>query len=376
MRHPIAFGALVLCLLSLGACSWMNDGEGLLLDPSDDYLEVRQDPPLQVPDDLPALQDTDPFPIPPTPPARNPSFYPGKPPLPDAIYANDNRDEVRIQRLRDRRWLVVPEAPTTVWPKIKQFLGENGVTVTYDAPQTGRLNTEWLRIEDTTYRDVVRTLLRDAKQGAGLEQGMDRYLIRVEQGLRPFTTEIHTRHENDSLTLPVPDDLTNLNSMFSDVSQAEQDFLAEIGAYIAAKVAEQTVSKVALQIGSTQKAAVTRDSQGDPVLRLNLDYERAWATLGQALDNAAVEVASSDRDSGTFVVSLDDTAFGKEVRKGFLCRVTFSCDDRATRYDLVIQVSEASDSLFEVSVLDADTRQRAQPDIAQQVLVLLREYAS
>ena len=53
---------------------------------------------------------------------RNASFYPDRPPLPDAKYVTDNRNEVRMQRLGDRNWLVIPEAPTTAWPKMKQFL--------------------------------------------------------------------------------------------------------------------------------------------------------------------------------------------------------------------------------------------------------------
>ena len=65
----------------------------------------------------------------PFPSSRTRRFYPGRPPLPGTIYAADNRGEIRIQRLGDRIWLVVPEPPTTVWPKIKQFLADNGVAV-------------------------------------------------------------------------------------------------------------------------------------------------------------------------------------------------------------------------------------------------------
>ena len=291
---------LILGLLNMSvmACGWMNDGEGLFVNPKDDYLEAQQDKPLTVPDDLRKLVDTDPFPIPATPAATNPSFYPNRPPLPDAIYANDKRDEVRIQRLGDRRWLVIPEPATTAWPKLKQFLAENGVAVALDAPQVGRLNTAWLRIEDQAYRDVVRTILKDAKVAKTMLLGQDRYLIRVEQGLRPRTTEIHVRHENDSVTLPVRDDVVQLDPLVSHLETAEADLLNEIGAYVAAKVAEQTVSKVALQIGSAKKSELGRDSQGLPILRLYLDYERAWATLGQALANANVTINELSQDQG------------------------------------------------------------------------------
>ena len=367
--------ALIVPFIVTG-CSWINDGEGLILNPGDDYMEAEKEPDLTVPEDLRSLNNTDPFPIPNAPQPLNPRYYPKRPPLPDAIYANDNRDEVRIQALGDRRWLVVPEAPTTVWPKLKQFLAENGVVLGLDAPGMGRINTEWLRVEDKSYRDVVRTLVKDAKQAGGLAEGQDRFLIRVEQGLRTLTTEVHIRHENDSLTLPVRDNIENLNSLYSDLDAAEGDFLNEIGAYIAAKVSEQTVSKVALQIGSSEKAELTLDANGDPLLKLYLDYERAWATLGQALDNAEIEITNLDREAGVFFVVVPSSLLTGEEGSGFFCRFTFSCDANKASYDLSLQIYNAQDQEFDISVQDGQTRGRIDPDLAQQVLVIIRDFAT
>ncbi len=376
------FGWVLLAGILSGGCSWLDwmrpGEEGLILNPRDDYLEAQQHNALVVPEDLRNLNNTDPFPIPPTPIPENPSFYPERPPLPDAIYANDNRDEVRLQRLGDRRWLVVPEGPTTAWPKIKQFLAENGVSVTLDAPETGRLNTEWMEIEQTTYRDVIRTLTKETKAAVELDLGQDRYLIKVEQGLRPGTTEVHARHENDSVSLPTDETLVSFNNVISHVHNAEDEFLSEVGAYIAAKVSEQTVSKVALQIGSTQKAIIRRNEQGYPELELRLDYERAWATLGQSLENAEVEVLALDRDSGMFVVHIPPEVFTREEDDGpgFFCRLTFSCDDdKGDALDLQIVV-EGSGERYRVIVLESTGDRPVQAEVAQQVLVLIREFAT
>ncbi|MEM9620664.1 MAG: outer membrane protein assembly factor BamC [Pseudomonadota bacterium] len=377
MRHPVKSVIVVLGLsLLVSACSWFSSGEeGVLLNPKDDYLDARQDNQLVVPDDLQDLADTDPFPIPATPVPQNPVFYPDKPPLPDAIYANDNRDEVRIQRLGTRSWLVVPEPPTTAWPKIKQFLAENGVALALDNPEVGRLNTEWLRIEQTQYRDVVRAVIRDAKNSVRLNLGQDRYLLKVEQGLRPRTTEVHIRYENDSAILPARDDIVALTGLQSHIAQAEDDLLNEIGAYVAAKVAQQTVSKVALQIGSQQKAELARTPDGYPVLKLHLDYERAWATLGQALSNADVAVAELNREAGVLLVNIPPEAFGEEQGRGFFCRITFSCDDKDDTLDVRLVIDGEEDN-YSVSVLQPDSDAPIPPDLSQQVLVLIREYAA
>jgi outer membrane protein assembly factor BamC len=365
---------ITLLSLSVMSCGWFRDGEdGVFINPKDDYLVSVQHNKLVVPEDLRALENTDPYPIPPTPATGNPSYYPVKPPLPDAIYANDNRDEVRIQRLGDRRWLVVPEPPTTAWPKLKQFMAENAVPLTFDAAEVGRINTGWLKIEDTAYRDVIRTLMKDAKADDPLMTGQDRFLIKVEQGLRPRTTEIHVRHENDSFSLPVRDEIVVIDSLRSHVLQAEDDLLNEIGAYIAARVAEQTVSKVALQIGSSKKTELIRDPSGFPVLHLYLDFERAWATLGQALDNAEVEITNLDRDTGLFLVSIPQEVFSGEEEGGFFCRLTFSCDDEPVNLQILVR---GESKAYEVSVLEPEGSNPANADLAQQVLVLIREYAS
>jgi outer membrane protein assembly factor BamC len=367
---------LILLSLSLVGCGWLRGGEdGLFLNPKDDYLDSVQHNELVVPEDLRKLDNTDPFPIPETPEPPNPSFYADKPPLPDAIYANDNRDEVRIQRLGERRWLVVPEPATTAWPKLKQFMAENGVPLTYEAPQSGRLNTGWLKIDQSGYRDVIRTLVKDAKASNPLLTGQDRFLIKVEQGLRPLTTEIHVRHENDSISLPVRDAIVVINGLSSHVDAAEDDLLNEIGAYIAARVSEQTVSKVALQIGSAKKTELVRDASGYPALHLYLDHERAWATLGQALDNAEVEIVNLDRDAGFFAVNIPGSVFtGEDESGGFLCRLTFSCDENN---DLDVRILLEGDRRdYKVSVLDFDGTSPLTADVAQKVLVLIREFAT
>ena len=375
--HMVKLGFVCgLCLTVLGACSWIKRGDdGLLLTPKDDYLEAQQHKVLVIPEDLQALADTDPFPIPPTPDQINPSFYPAKPPLPDAIYANSNRDEVRVQKLGDRRWLVIPEPPTTAWPKLKQFLAENGVAIALDSPQYGRVNTQWLRVEQTNYRDVVRTIVKDAKASLEHNLGQDRFLIKVEQGLRVGTTEVHLRHENDSVSLPAANEVQSLHGLVSHIARAEDDMLNEVGAYIAAKVSEQTVSKVALQIGSTQKAELKRDPQGRPILKFYLDQERAWATLGQALENADVEIISLDKPTGKFNLHVTPAAFGGEDNDGFFCRITFSCGGKQDERDIQVQMS-GSGREFTVIVLDEQGQRLEETELSQQVLVLIREYAA
>ena len=248
----------------------------------------------------------------------------------------------------------------------------------FEDPEEGRLNTAWLALDAEAYRDVVRAAVLGAKQTAGLGQGMDRLLIRVEQGLQPTATEVHLRHDNDQQGSAIAANVTSLNTVVSDLNDAESKLLSEIGAYIAARVAESTVSRVAQEIGSGAKTGLVRNAAGQPMLRLFLDRGRAWATLGQSLRNAeVVEVEVIEQSSETFSIQvvLPQSLFGGGKSTGVLCRLTFSCGgSRDVNVTLRMMANPAS-NVFDVVVFDGE-QPLADNDLAQQILVLVREYAA
>lgn len=366
-----------LSLCAVVGCARFNDDEGIFVNKADDYLDARERAALLIPEDLNPERVQDPFPIPPSAAQSNPQFYPGRPPQPSAIYANDSRDEVRIQRLGDRMWLAVPESPDTVWPKIKQFLGENAVNVVREVGSQGRLDSQWLTIGNEPYRDVVRLVLRDARDNAAVTTGRDRLLIRVERGMRERTAEVHLRHQNDVAGDPgASPDL--LSSVTSDLQAAERDMLNEIGAYIAAKVSEQTVSMVAQEISSEAKSEVIRNQEGIPTLRLYLDPERAWAAVGQALNRAEVDVTDQDRTAGKYFVKISDSFLvGGERKRGFFRRIFGGGGKRKSKADdnLQIAVEPAADRGYAVYILDENAR-HIDREYSQELLVMIREFAS
>ena len=342
------------------------------------YIDLRPQAPLEVPEDLRQSEPSQVSAIPEIIEQRNASYYPDRPPLPDAKYASDNRDEVRVQRLGNRSWLVIPESPTTAWPKMKQFFADNGVLLVDDRPEVGRLNTAWLKDNETPARDLVRSLLASARSEAGLESGEDRFLIRVEQGLQPQSTEVHLRHDNDALNGVVAANLLYVQDANSDLIAAENELLQQIGAYVAARVAESTVSKVALQIGSQPKSDMRRNADGIPELRFFLDRRRAVASLTQSLRNAGVIINSEDSDAGRFDISIPSEVLTGKKGGGFFCRITLSCSSRGAT-DVTLFMSDAIATElgegYKISVLQ-DGELMVDVDRAQEILVMIREFAT
>ena len=370
------FLLIIIMVLPAIGCSWFGREDGVIIDPDDDYLEAVQAPSLAVPEDIAGLQNSDFIPIPGVPEQVNPRFYPDSPPLPDAIYSNEKRDDVRMQKLGSRNWLVVPEPVTTSWPKLKQFFADNGVGLISDEPSLGRLDTEWLEInQQDTYRDVIREVLKENQAEGMLGEGRNQFLVKLEQGLRVDSTEIHIRHENDLMSSSENQSAGAFWQIKSDSVDAERDVLNEIGAYIAAKVSEITVSKVALEIGSVQKSELLRDSKGYPTLRLKLDFQRAWATIGQALGNAEADIVELNREDREFVANLPLESLGVENSGQIFCRITFSCSGRATELPVLIQIRANGPGVFDVSVYGQD-REQLDVEIAQQISVMLRDFAT
>ena len=342
------------------------------------YIDLRPQAPLEVPADLRQVKPSQVSAIPAIGEQRNASYYPDRPPLPDAKYASDNRDEVRVQRLGSRSWLVIPESPTTAWPKMKQFFADNGIVLIDDRPDLGRLNTAWLEDTSSPARDIVRTLMQRARSEAGLESGEDRFLLRVEQGMQPQSTEVHLRHDNDELNGVVAPDLLRVQEVNSDLVAAEKALLEQIGGYVAARVAESTVSKVALQIGSQPKSDMRRNADGIPELSFFLDRRRALASLTQSLRNAGVLINSEDSDAGRFDITIPNEVLTGKKRGGILCRVTFSCGSQnETNVTLLMSEAIATDKgdAYKIFVLQ-DGQLMADADKAQEILVMIREFAT
>ena len=94
---------------------------------------------------------------------------------------------MRIQRFDGNEWVVAPSTPSVVWPRIKQFLSDNGVAVVREVPEAGILETETLELTlQGRYRDIVRTVLSETPPGP-----FETAQLRVEQAVRAGATEIH-----------------------------------------------------------------------------------------------------------------------------------------------------------------------------------------
>jgi outer membrane protein assembly factor BamC len=360
------YALLIVFVGAVTGCSWFSDDKGLIVDRSDDYITAKEGPPLILPEGMTSAPIQDVMPIAPVASSRRHGELTATAPLPEAIFAREESSGVKIQKLGDARWLLIAQPPAVVWPKIKQFFADNGVPIAFEKPEAGRIDTEWLTIDKADARDVVRLTILSGKEAIALLAGRDRVRVLIEQGIRDRSSEIHLRYENDSKSVPVEDTMPGQ----SDVLEIESQMLNEMGAYVAANVADATISYVARNISTQNKAAIESDTQNLPVLRLNLDFERAWATVSQALGEANLPVTDVNRTDGVIYITVSDDVLHQEKKPGVFTRWMHQDKKQAIEVRLV-----PIDRGYQVTLFD-DAGQRVPAELAEQILIMIREFAA
>ncbi len=360
---PMSLPALL--VIGMSGCAWLSDDRGLIVDRSDDYLDAESHQPLVVPSDLGlvALEGGVELPEVATMDAAN--YYPGDPPRPEVLYGLREGESIRMQRLGARQWLLVPQPVSEVWPKFMRFLSEFGVSTEGEAPVYGEVATAWIEATSSG-GSPVQTLIRDSR-GEGRAGSRDRFVFRLESSLRESTTEIHARHLSDLDT--------SEQKEWPDTSQdadLESAVLLESGRFLGSNFGTSAISLVGADVRARPKARIEDGENDRPILIFELDFERAWATLRLAIEEAGAEIQDLNREERVIYATFSKHRLLEGEEPGFFARMlNFG---RSDSVEVKLLVSEL-DSDWGVRVSGPDDRSTDR-ETAEGILGLIRENAS
>lgn len=363
---PLRTVLSALCLTgACSGCSLILDDEGFIQDRRNEYREAQLARAPEVPDDLDDSSIREMMPV---PQVAGMDRYMAQEtfelPRPATLFAREEDRGVRIQRFGGDSWIVAPDPPSLVWPRVKQFLSDNGVTVASEDPEAGIILSNWLRLEgEAGYGDLVRTALAEG----GAEQPWQRLQLRVEQAVRRGATELHVTQAGGEAPRGVPD-----FSAGSTDPQAGMRLLGSLAEYLAAELGGAGVSFVAQSIATEAKAEIVRRTNAPPTLRLRLPIGRAWATVATALENAEIPVESSDEAARVYRIRYDERQFRGEETSWLSRTFDFGSSDAGEAY--VLRLEERQDG-FELLILDERERD-VDRETGEQILSVLREFAS
>lgn len=276
----------LLCgVLSVSSCGTFFGDEGVFRDRKNDYLQEKLLPPLAVPEDVNFESEDELFVIPTVTNQSLPSND-FEVPRPAPLLNAGADDQVRIQKLGDERWILIDLPPSHLWQRIKNFLAENKIPVLLEDANQGLLETGWLK-----------------RLGDDAPQTKERYRFRVEQGVQRSSSEVHILQYQQPFAAAATEKIDWPKNSVS--AEREQQMIQALSQHLVNNSEFASVSLLAQGIGSASKVNLVRNADGEPVVKLNLPFERAWASLAAALKKADFEVVDLNRSEGLYYVAYD-----------------------------------------------------------------------
>jgi len=368
MKRLAGLSALALIISSTSGCGWIWGPDGYFRDRCSDYLQSRQVAPMQLPAGVQEGKRLDPLlPIP-----RNVADETIKGeyvvPRPQPLSVVAEASDFSLQKNGDAHWILAQRPPAEVWPVAHQYFQDNGFRVAVDRPQTGEFSTTWQRLDELSASVAKR--LTASGVAADAET---RVRVRIEPGVQRNTSEVYVvsvgRPAGSTADVDFPARTTNLGLD----SELTDDMLASMSRS-AAKGG--SVSLVAARDYDTpSRVALTEDGSGNPVLNVGDDLDRAWSSVGRALNQGDWRVEDINRSTGLYYINLAEKASKPENEPGFFSRLFGSAptkeqiEARAERYQ--VRLVKVGDNV-QVTV-EKNINTVAPADIARRVLGVIQD---
>jgi outer membrane protein assembly factor BamC len=180
----------------------------------------------------------------------------------------------------------VNAAPGELWPRVRNFLNANDLTVARADLKQGIIETGWLQFKTDL-------------------NSQDRYRLQIDQGVQPETSEIHIVNMSIAGTAkPEQDPEWPTRSMNLE---HEKWLMDELAATLASDSTEGGTSMLAQGIGGSAAAKANLGMyRNEPIMTIKLDKVRAMATLSAAVKHDGYQLFDSDTDLGVLYVYYEN----------------------------------------------------------------------
>jgi outer membrane protein assembly factor BamC len=365
MKRLTGLSALALIMASTSGCGWVYGENGYFRDRGSDYLDARQTATMQIPPNVDARRVD---PLLPVPQQVATTTDTGEfiVPRPQGLSVAADASEFSLQKSGESRWLVAQRVPAEVWPVAIQFFADNGFKITEQRPQTGEFSTAWQRF------DALSDAMTRRLSGVAVD-AETRVRVRIEPGVQRNTSELFVVSAERPAGSSAEVAFTNRSNNPSLDAALLDEMLVTL-----ARSAEQggSVSLLAARdFDAPNRVSLSEDGNGNPVMSLGADFDRAWSSVGRSLEMSDVRIDDINRSLGVYYINLAERAQKPEDEPGFFGKVFGSgpskeeIDARAERYQ--VRLTAVGDSV-QVTV-EKDLNTNASSDVARKVLDLIQE---
>ena len=368
-----------LALVALAGCSTVNQFLGK--EDAIDYKSATASkrPSLSVPPDLTQVPANSRYSVPQAPGSATYSAYATEQARRDARAGEaanaavlPQRQDMRIGRDGDARWLIVNMPATEVYNKALDFWASEGFVIKSQNPQAGLIETDWAENRANIPQDIIRRTVGrifDQVWDSGQRQMFRTRLERTPQGeIEVYFSHQHMVEEvvSESQTKWVPG---------APDPQLDAAMLSRFMVFLGAEeaLAKSELAQAQAAAVAEPGAQIVRGSGASGALEIAEPFDRAWRRVGLGLDRGNFTVEDRDRAAGQYFVRYVDIDAQQKERPGLLSRMFGKSEEKVQPQYRVLLTDMGGAT--RVSVLNSE----GQPDTgptAQRILDVLLEQLS
>jgi outer membrane protein assembly factor BamC len=255
---------------------------------------------------------------------------------------------MKIIKAGAQRWLVVNAPAEKIWPVIRDFWLDMGFAVKKEDPQTGVMETEWIKDGDLKVDDKKGALDKMDAWLDSLASGTanrKKFRTRLDRGLQENTTEIYMTHRTvepqddgkDKVRTPYGvvetgyKDEPKKGQLEAKGDSKDDELDAELLRRLMVKlgVAEKRAKEIIAAPVNQKRAEIKKEADGSSSLEIQDPFDRAWRRVGLALDIIGFVIEDKDRSNGIYFVKYVDVDIddSPKKKKGVLDSLMFWSDD-------------------------------------------------
>ncbi len=360
---PFKRTAAVLALASLlSACS-------VLQEDKIDYKSAAKAPTLEIPPDLTQLRKESRYALESTS-ATASGFQNAGNRVVDAGTAANALGPVRIERQGNQRWLVASLPADKVWEPLREFWTSNGFALATDAADVGIMETEWAENRAKLPQDFIRKTLGKVLDSLYSTGERDKFRTRVERNAQGGVDIYITHRGMIENYADAQKDRTIWQPRPSD-PELEIEFLRRLMVKLGTSPETAKAATASAPANSAVTGSQVSTLNGQPVIVLQDNLDRAWRRTGVALDRSGFTVEDRDRSAGVYFVRYVAAGTSSDST-GFLGRLFGSKKDTpSTLNKYQISLISSGENQSTVRVLTATGQPEPSVQDAERILKLI-----
>ncbi|MDR0275027.1 MAG: outer membrane protein assembly factor BamC [Burkholderiaceae bacterium] len=278
--------------------------------------------------------------------------------------------DVHFERQGEDRWLRIDRPADKLWGTVRDFWLDNGFLLAVDQPVNGILETDWAENRAKIPQDFIRSTIGKMFDGLYSSGERDKFRTRLERNASGGTDIFITHQGMEEVYTGTLKDATVWQPRARD-RDLEAQFLRRLMVKLGVSEEQSRAQLAQASQAAQAQPQATRVTQADgqQVIELAQEFDRAWRSVGLTLDRTGFSVEDRNRAAGVYFVRYVDPTLEKK-EPGLFSRLFGKSTPQlpTTRYQIKISAKTEGGSM--VSVLDEQGQPATDNDAKRIIQVL------